>query len=119
LIRKLPNGASIYPNIDDVAVPHEAQTPKQISFKRVAIPVSLKDKDYLKQKGISCSEHFLSKDANNKKEIKVSDVLPDVHFPSCEEAKTCAEDHQVLETLANKISAPQKVKTFKTEAHKR
>ena len=119
MIRKLPNGATFYSDIDDVAVPHEAQTPKRISLKRVAIPVSLKGKDYLKKKGICCSEHFLSKDTNNKKELKVSDVMPDVHFPSREETGADAEDHQVLGSLANKISASEKIKTFKTEAHKR
>ena len=103
-----------------MATPHEAQTPKRIAFKRVAIPVSLKDKEYLKGRGICCSEHFLPNDTNKQKEIKVSDVLPSVFFPSSsEEAKTNANDHTIPQSLVNKLPAPEKVKTFKSLAHKK
>ena len=122
MIRKLPNGATFYQDIDDVATPHEAQTPKRIAFKRVAIPASLKDKEYLRGKGICCSEYFLSKD-RKQKDAKISEILPDVHFPLCYnekgEARTCEGHHDFRECLARKPTAPEKVKTFQSLAHKR
>jgi hypothetical protein len=121
LIRKLPNGATFFQDIDDVATPHEAQTPKRIAFKRVAIPASLKDKEYLRGKGICCSEYFLSKD-RKQKDAKISEILPDVHFPLCCEkgdARTCEGHHDFRECLARKPTAPEKVKTFQSLAHKK
>ena len=122
MIRKLPNSATFDQNIDDVATPHEAQTPKRIEFKRVAVPVSLKNKEYLGGKGICCSQQFLSKQTDQKKVVKVSDVIPGMHFPSSyekEELRSNKCDDKIPESLLKKIPAPEQIKTFKSLAHKK
>ena len=121
LIRKLPNSANFNQGIDDVATPHEALTPKRIPFTRVAVPVSLMDKQYLESKGICSSEHFLSKDGG-KKGAKISEVMPDVHFPLCcekEDDKTDEDNCKIPESMRKKLTAHEQVKTFRSLAHKR
>lgn len=120
MIRKLPNSATFYQDIDDVTAPRETPTPKRFAFRRISVPVSLKDKEYLHNKAVYCSEQFLPKDFNSHKATKVSDVLPSIYFPLCseEEGQHPAKD-EALEVFDSEILSPETVKTFKSLAHKK
>lgn len=121
LVRNIPNSATFSEETKDVSTAHEVQTPKRIGFEKIAIPVSLKDKAYLKEKGIYCSNVFLSKGKTRKKNAKLSELLPMVHFPvSWEKEETvAAEDDKDTPENLTKISTPEKIKEFKSQARKK
>ena len=96
---------------------------KTMAQKRIAIPISLKDKEILKEKGISCSDSFLFKEGRRYK-ATLKDVLPMIYFPLRNETDgtTGAAENTAKDTdqkLPKSPQAPDVIKNFKSEAHKR
>ena len=120
LVRRLPNSATISQDVEDVPTTHEVQPPKRLGLRRVSVPVSIKDKEYLKERGVCCSEVFLAKDIPARK-ASLSEVLPMVHFPvSWEKGEAVnADDDAKVPESSTKKSSSEMIKDLKSQAHKK
>lgn len=102
--------------------PNKLQPEKRIDLKRITIPASLQNKEFLKEKGIHCSELFLQKKSCRKKPC-IKNVLPTLYFPISSETKETTNKNETKNveksTMNPLLSPPAVIKRLKSDAHQR
>ena len=120
-VRKLPTmGADVTNAGEDSSntkVPGmEKFQAKRMDLTRVAIPVSLRNNEVLKNKGMYCPTILFERGENPKWSAKLSDVLPMLYFPISGENTTKSDTGAAKPVVS---PTPDVVKSFQSRAHKR